>query len=111
MEAMRRAHGLPTRFEADGEGSYGRSVELIQERQGYATAEEFARAMGVSRRTVEGWKAGKKPSGMALKMLRQLAEDKPGEATTVAVTGPLPANARPGGVATDIFERLSEECQ
>jgi DNA-binding transcriptional regulator YiaG len=72
-QARKREHGQPTVFERAKDGTnYAWSVRAVRERFGLSAA-ALGEEMGVSKRTVQGWEAGRMPGRMALEQLRKLA--------------------------------------
>ena len=66
------SHGIPVIL-ADGGGvmDYPAGVKAVRDHLGMTT-QNLADAIGVSRRTVEGWESGRMPSTLALRALSAL---------------------------------------
>ena len=63
------SHGVPVILDDDGSVmDYGPGVKAIRDMAGMTT-QQLADAIGVSRRTVEGWEGGKMPSVLALRAM------------------------------------------
>ena len=67
------SHGIPVILdEAGSVTDYGPGVRAIRDKAGLTT-QQLGDAIGVSRRTVEGWESGRMPSTLALRALATLA--------------------------------------
>jgi DNA-binding transcriptional regulator YiaG len=97
-EKRRRDHGVPTPFERAKDGTnYAGGVRAVRERWGLSTG-ELGEELGVARRTIEGWEAGRMPGRMAIKQMRELA------------TRVRPLERRET-VSDDPLERLADQCE
>ena len=67
------SHGFPVMLDDNGSVmDYGPGVKAIRDKAGLTT-QQLGDAIGVSRRTVEGWESGRMPSTLALRALATLA--------------------------------------
>lgn len=67
------SHGVPVILDDDGSVmDYGPGVKTIRAMARMST-QQLADAIGVSRRTVEGWESGRMPSALALRAMAAIA--------------------------------------
>lgn len=87
---------MPTPFERMKDGTnYSWSIRAIRERWGLSTA-GLGEELGVAKRTIQGWEAGRMPGRMALEQLRKLATRVSALDAGPKAVEPLPATTDPG---------------